>query len=596
MNYCQAYLPSLDETIAAAWEFQVAAAAETPSLADTLATQASNLFPRFAARYAELRALPRGARRTLQRRLARSGEPPLPTEWRHKLAGSLAGAALMLALVQDAQAATITVTTDVPTINAADGLCSLVEAIINANDDAATHPDCVAGTGIDIVVLPTDSTHKVTNNYGAGLYGPTRLPPITSQITIEGNGSRITRRKSNSIARLVAVTSSGDLTLNNVTVRNGLHPYGAALFNDGVLAVTNSTLSGNRAIVGAGIYNSTNGTAIVSNSIISGNRAAYGGAGIFNSRGNVTIQYSSIEKNTGYYGGGLYNDYGTASITHSTISNNRAFGGGGIRYHGGEISIDSSTVSKNRDVARGGGISGEANFSSGGTLTIANSTISKNVTSSSGGGISLSSGNFASVHIENSTISGNKAGYSGGGIANFNVPTLTIENSTISGNSAGRIGGGIWHQGNGTLTNITISGNIADKRGGGIYNNSSHGLTLSRSLISGNQAAAGREIFNPNGGVIFSDNFNLFGADGKGGVKNFTPGPSDIVPPAGMLLSNVLSPLADNGGPTLTRALVSGSPAIDAVPLADPACAGTDQRGVSRPQGGGCDIGAFERE
>lgn len=73
MNYFQPYLPPLDDAIVAAWDAQIAEAAETPFLAQALA-QSADLFPRFAACYAQLRALPRGARRALQRQLARSGE------------------------------------------------------------------------------------------------------------------------------------------------------------------------------------------------------------------------------------------------------------------------------------------------------------------------------------------------------------------------------------------------------------------------------------------------------------------------------------------------------------------------------------------
>lgn len=82
MNYFQPYLPPLDDAIVAAWDSQIAEAAETPFLAQALA-QSADLFPRFAACYAQLRALPRGARRALQRQLARSGElTAVPPEWR----------------------------------------------------------------------------------------------------------------------------------------------------------------------------------------------------------------------------------------------------------------------------------------------------------------------------------------------------------------------------------------------------------------------------------------------------------------------------------------------------------------------------------
>jgi hypothetical protein len=93
------------------------------------------------------------------------------------------------------------------------------------------------------------------------------------------------------------------------------------------------------------------------------------------------------------------------------------------------------------------------------------------------------------------------------------------------------------------------------------------------------------------------DDFNLFGLRGTAGT-NFAPGPTDIVPGPAVWLGDILGGLAGNGGPTKTRALKPGSPAVNAVPSSDPACTGTDQRGVTRPQppGSDCDIGAFERQ
>jgi hypothetical protein len=170
MNYFQAYLPLVDQAIVAAWDSQVAAAAEAPWLAETLATESAELFPQFADAYAQLRNLPRGARRALQRQLAHSGEFSIPEEWRQKLAGSLAGTALLLALGQGTtHAFDITVATNKPKINAADGLCSLIEAIENANDTAtgAVHPDCATGdpAGPDKIILPAATTITLTSRF-----------------------------------------------------------------------------------------------------------------------------------------------------------------------------------------------------------------------------------------------------------------------------------------------------------------------------------------------------------------------------------------------------------------------------------------------
>jgi hypothetical protein len=119
-------------------------------------------------------------------------------------------------------------------------------------------------------------------------------------------------------------------------------------------------------------------------------------------------------------------------------------------------------------------------------------------------------------------------------------------------------------------------------------------LTLNRSLVSGTMAAHGREINST--ATVTADNFNLFGANGDPRVVGFTPGLTDIVPARGVRVRKILERLKDNGGPTKTHALKPGSPALDVIPFTDPSCAGKDQRGVNRPQGTGCDIGAVERE
>ena len=226
----------------------------------------------------------------------------------------------------------------------------------------------------------------------------------------------------------------------------------------------------------------------------------------------------------------------------------------------------------------GGGV-----FNFFGTLTLINSTLSGNAAFDSGGGV-FNTAN-ALLTLINSTISGNSAPV-GGGVANHGNATVT--NSTLSGNSVGGSGGGVINGGNLTVTNSTLSGNSATA-GGGVANTGA--ITLNRTLVSGNTAPTGSEI--ANFATIIPDNFNLFGFSGVAGVSGFAPGVTDVVPGAGVILDNILSPLANNGGPTLTHALVTGSPAVDASP-ANGDCQPTDQRGITRPQGAACDIGAFE--
>ena len=382
MNYFDLYSSYPDRTIAAAWDSQVKEANNAPWLAGTLTECGDELFARFAACYAELSALPRSARRALQRQLARSSELAaiLPEylncgrQLQHRMAWSLAGAALLLALGQGvATAATITVTTNNPNV-ASDGQCSLVEAIVNANNDAATHPDCPGGSGADTIVLPTNGNLMLSNVYcrytNTPFCNPVGLPPITSQITIEGNGATIHRQGGAPAFGLIAVRGNsappgvppapGDLTLQNVTLSGGSSLTGGGVFNSGTLSIKNSSISGNTAIFrGGGISNYR--TLFIADSTISGNTTNFdGGGGIYNysgSSGSVTIENSTISNNTANFaGGGIYNLSGRLTITNSTISGNRANRGGGV-YNSlstlegpGTLTLNNSLIAGNQAV------------------------------------------------------------------------------------------------------------------------------------------------------------------------------------------------------------------------------------------------------
>ncbi|MDD4350178.1 MAG: BACON domain-containing protein, partial [Opitutales bacterium] len=171
-------------------------------------------------------------------------------------------------------------------------------------------------------------------------------------------------------------------------------------------------------------------------------------------------------------------------------------------------------------------------------------------------------------------------------------------------------GGGIYNSGTLTLTNCTVSGNEATGNeatgnegvGGGIFN--PYGtLTLIRNIVSGNSALNGSEIFSDgeygeNGGTIDADEYNVFGHSGLTTAQAFVafaPGATDVTCSSDGTIPTVIASilnttLADNGGPTLTHALVANSPAIDLASTGPD----TDQRGIARPQGSGVDAGAYE--
>jgi len=171
----------------------------------------------------------------------------------------------MLALGQQpVQAVTITVS----------ATCTLVNALLAANTDTATG-GCLAGSGADTIVLPAASTQTLTAVHN-DTYGPTGLPVISSVITIAGQGSTIARDSGAPEFRIVAVNSTGALTLQETTVSGGrLAGHGGGVVNyGGTVTLTNSTLSGNSAqFGGGGMYNSF-GTCTVTHSILSGNSAS----------------------------------------------------------------------------------------------------------------------------------------------------------------------------------------------------------------------------------------------------------------------------------------------------------------------------------
>jgi hypothetical protein len=253
---------------------------------------------------------------------------------------------------------------------------------------------------------------------------------------------------------------------------------------------------------------------------------------------------------------------GDLTLNELTVSNGRTVpgGGGGIK-NWGALTMNQSTVSGN---------------SGSGIVTLEGSSAYINHSYLSGNnGVGISN-NRGSVVIEHSTISDNYGNDRGGGITNYRG-SVDVYNSTISGNSVALEGGGIRNrEGLLRLTNSTISSNSTEGVGGGIYNyNGTVELTNSivAAQLSGSDCA----------GPVLSLGYNL-DSDGTCNL-NGTGDISGVDPHLG--------PLQNNGGSTWTHALLPNSPAINTIPTDNCAIA-TDQRGVSRPQGSGCDIGAFE--
>ncbi len=293
------------------------------------------------------------------------------------------------------------------------------------------------------------------------------------------------------------------------------------------------------------------------------------------------------------------------TITGGSASGADAAGsGGGIRAADGAIVLDEVNLVGNGASQNGAGI-----YKSGtGSVQVAASIITSNVADNNGGGFYNLTGDF---DVRGTTISGNQADVDGGGFYNGVSGTTSIHESTLSNNAAGGDGGGLAAENAVSITNSTLSGNgaeasggaasvvgtldlehvtVADNQadgGGGVFVDTGGSLSLTNTIVATNSGTtSGPDILNS--GTVASSGGNLIGNDAD---LVFTPQGSDQVGTSATPLDPRLLPLADNGGPTETHALMEDSSAIDAA--ADSTLA-TDQRGVPRRIGAASDIGSVE--
>jgi hypothetical protein len=422
-----------------------------------------------------------------------------------------------------------------PNSPATDGVITLREAILAANTNTAVGDAPAGSAGGDTIDFAASLTGGKIVLSGGEL-------PITEALTIDATGLAAPLEiNANQQSRVMNFTAStGDLSLAGLTLTGGR-------------TTSNGSING-----GGGIRFESNGTLALTDSTLSGNSTTGDAA----------------------RGGGIFTFSGAVTLTNSTLSGNNTTG----------------------DLARGGGI-----FTFSGAVTLTNSTLSGNSTAgflAFGGGIGTYSG---AVTLTNSTLSGNSTAgfgaYGGGIYASSGAVTLT--QSTLSGNStAGNNshGGGIFTYlfGAVTLTNSTLTGNFttgANADGGGIFvfNSATNPpLTILNSIVAGNTVALGTgPDLLPDPESTLTVNYSLIGvADGL----TFTGNVGNLTGTATSPLDPQLGPLADNGGPTQTHALILGSPAINAGDPAFIAPPAFDQRGApfARVFGGTIDIGAFE--
>lgn len=522
--------------------------------------------------------------------------------------------------------------------------CTLRAAIQEAN--AVFSSDTITFS------LPAGSTIILT----------TALPNITGNLTISGPGSNllsVMRNAAGGTPDFRIFTSSNTTTnYSGLTITNGKTPDGESGVNFGVSAQN-----------GGGILHNNGAIALI-DVVITGNRTGNGGpatggsnslggvggfGGGISASGTLTMTNCVVRNNTtgnggtggsgqpGGYGGGIHFSSGMMTLTNVLVDGNQT-GDGGVGVNGGlsggnsgygggifgagTLNMAHATISNNvtGDVVRGNAGGGGGLYIFSGTSTLTNSVVSTNHTGSgsgflatggSGGGIS----NNANLTVSGSLVNGNTTGNSdssasaiGGGIHNNFVANLM--NSTVSGNSTGTglsRGGGIFNGATLKLTNCTLTANSAS-------NNSGNGLVAGSSTIVRNTIIA-RNGPGGNGpdlhpGFIStsfsSQGHNLIGnADGSPG---FTA-TGDQAGTGAAPLDPLLGPLSDNGGSTMTHALLDGSPALDAADacVTEPAHCGDanipqltiDQRGagfnriVDGPDANTTatvDIGAFEKQ
>jgi hypothetical protein len=430
---------------------------------------------------------------------------------------------------QTAQASTLTVPCSVP---------ALVAAINTANSAASAHTLNLAGRCTYTLVVP--------NNAANG------LPVLTSDITVNGNSATITRDPSASSFRILAVASTGTLTLNDTTISGGLADTdcpgqpggiscGAGIDNRGTLTVNNSRVINNTArgstgtigVEGGGIDN--DGTATLTGTDLSGNTASYTGTaspgevgGAIANDGSLTIDNSRVTHNT-------------ASDTSGTSS---FVEGAGVESFG-SATVKNSIISDNLDIAPGGFAHGA--LINQGTMTVTNTLVTRNtVTGGVVAAAGVGSGPFSTLTMTRVVVSRNTASAPGGlarggGLgmreANATLTASVFSDNTTSAPGGTARGGGIFGEGtimtlaSSEVTRNTASGAIA--QGGGLFNQNtsrrSGTATLGDSEVTGNTAsgttsAAGGGIFNANttsGSVTLNDST----------VAENTP--NDCTPPIG---------------------------------------------------------------
>ncbi len=518
---------------------------------------------------------------------------------------------------------TVNSTADAPDADPANGTCAtsggkctLRAAIMQANHTAAT----------DTIKLPK-GVFKLTRIGGddTALRGDL---DITASLTIAGAGAGTTIVDGNGPVtgdRVFHVLQTANVVIfTGLTVRNGGPVTVGASKGGGIFAygpsptalyvtVRKSVIEGSHALTGAGIQ-AESATLIIDASTIRNNAtgAAGIGGGVFvKDDAALTVRDSRLSGNTAGFGGALaIEGVSDADVLRSTLDGNTAENGGGVYIESSAswptsyLTVTDSTIRDNTASQDGGGIYTRSK------IAVVRTTLRTNhATQGGGGGIAVRPNPTSSLDIRDSTISGNTAVF-GGGIEAQGAPGAAaahqIVNSTISNNRVNGDGGGVSAYSGVQLSfyNSTIAGNVMYRkigqggllRGGGIFTAAST-VHLRNTIVADNIYTNGLTTTTADDCFTYDQSvdslgWNLIESTANCLISGTTYGNITGTDPK-------LAPLEGDGGRTETRALLPHSPAIDAGE--QPACRdgygatlAADQRGVQRPQGAGCDIGASE--
>lgn len=500
---------------------------------------------------------------------------------------------------------TVNTTAEAVDLTLGDQICATAVAQCSLR---AALQEAAALTGIlSIVTLP------------AGTYIPTSTLSINSRLILIGAGAGSTFIDGNNTLNKIISIANFPVRLESVAVQNGLD-VSATVNGVGIESVSDNlylkscSILNNRvntningaAVLGVGMKAtsaSPTGTITLEACTISNNQIALGagvtigngkGVGTYLSANTVTITGTTFTTNNSSggsgsayttYGGGLYSDANNLSVSLSTFSNNLLTTagsndrGGGIFYNGFGTSALFSGLTCDANQANSGG--GCLWYNSTAPSTIIDSKITNNKdTSGNGGGVSYRT--VSNAIILNSYFDNGASGTVPLQVHNFAGGTYTIKNSTFNTASGwpafyvySTDPGNVYFE-NCTLRN-TSTGNAYNKTNSTLMNvyfkNSIFETTGAATTCTGDLTNSYTQGFN-----LSRDNSCTFLAGGSGDLININP---------------LMSAPASNGGSTYTSAIAAGSPARDAVPLGSCSVA-TDQRGITRPQGGACDIGAYE--